>query len=153
MFCYCRLEWSVKVSYANWLITLFKFSIIADFMSIVCMKVKVPQSCPTLSDPMVYTVHGVDSHPLLQGIFPTQGLNPGLRHCRQILYQLSHKGSPRILEWVAYPFSSGSSRPRNQPGSSALRVDSLPTELSGKPVKSIKNKKIEYFILLSFIPS
>ena len=37
----------------------------------------------------------------------------GLLHCRQILYQLSHKGSPRILEWVAYPFSSGSSWPRN----------------------------------------
>jgi len=30
---------------------------------------------------------------LLQGIFPTQGSNPGLPHCRQILYQLSHKGS------------------------------------------------------------
>ena len=43
------------------------------------------------------------SHSLLQGIFPTQGLNPGLPHCRQILYQLSHKGSPRILEWVAFP--------------------------------------------------
>ena len=47
---------------------------------------------------------------LLQGIFPTQGLNPGLSHYRQILYQLSHKGSPRILEWVTYPFSSRSSR-------------------------------------------
>jgi len=32
---------------------------------------------------------------LLQGIFPTQGSNPGLPHCRRILYQLSHKGSPR----------------------------------------------------------
>ena len=50
---------------------------------------------------------------LLWGIFPSQGLNPGLLHCRQILYQLSHKGSPRILEWVAYPFSSGSSLSRN----------------------------------------
>ena len=40
--------------------------------------------------------------------------NPGLPHCRQILYQLSHKGSPRILEWVAYSFSRASSRPRNQ---------------------------------------
>jgi len=49
---------------------------------------------------------------LLQGIFPTQGSNPGLRYCRQIPYQLSHKGSQRILERVAYPFSSGSSRPR-----------------------------------------
>ena len=45
---------------------------------------------------------------LLQGIFPTQGLNPGLPHCRQILYQLSHKRSPRILQWVACPFSSRS---------------------------------------------
>jgi len=42
---------------------------------------------------------------LLQGIFPTQGLNPGLPHCRRILYQMSYKGNPRILEWVAYPFS------------------------------------------------
>ena len=50
---------------------------------------------------------------LLQGICPTQGFNPGLPHCRPILYQLSHQGSPRILEWVAYPFSSGTSPPRN----------------------------------------
>ena len=52
---------------------------------------------------------GVGSLSLLQGIFPTQKSNPCLPHCRQILYQQSHKGSPRILEWVAYPFSSGSS--------------------------------------------
>ena len=51
---------------------------------------------------------------LLQEIFTTQGSNPGLLHCRQILYRLRHQGSPRILEWVAYPFSKGSSRPRNQ---------------------------------------
>ena len=37
---------------------------------------------------------GVGSRSLLQGIFPTQGLNPGLPHCRRILYQLSQKGSP-----------------------------------------------------------
>ena len=49
-----------------------------------------------------------------RGVIPTQGSNPGLLHCRWILYQLSHKGSPRILEWVAYPFSSGSSQSRNQ---------------------------------------
>ena len=36
----------------------------------------------------------VGSLSLLPGIFPTQGLNPGLLHCRWILYQLSHKGSP-----------------------------------------------------------
>ena len=63
---------------------------------------------------------GVGSLFLLQGIFPTQGLNPCLPHCRWILYQLSHKGSPRILEWVAYPFSRGSSWPRNQPGVSCI---------------------------------
>ena len=38
---------------------------------------------------------GVGSLSLLQGIFPTQGSNPGLLHCRWILYQLSHKGSPK----------------------------------------------------------
>ena len=59
---------------------------------------------------------GVGSTSLLQGIFPTQGSNPGLPHCRWILYCLSHKGSPRILEWVAYPFSSTSSRTGNQTG-------------------------------------
>ena len=36
---------------------------------------------------------GMGCHSLLQGIFPTQGLNPGLLHCRQILYSLSHHGS------------------------------------------------------------
>ena len=55
----------------------------------------------------------VGSLSLLQGIFPIQESNPDLLHCRQILYQLSHKGTPRILEWVTYPFSSRSSRPRN----------------------------------------
>ena len=42
---------------------------------------------------------GVGSVSLLQGIFPTQGLNPGLPHGRQILYQLSHKGSPVTYMW------------------------------------------------------
>ena len=79
------------------------------------------ESRPVVSascDPMDYIVHeilpssqntGVGSLSLLQGIFQTQGSNPGLLHCKRILYQLRYKGSPRILEWVAYPFSSGSS--------------------------------------------
>ena len=81
----------------------------------------IAQLCLTLCDPMEYSPSnspgqntGVGSLSLLQGIFPTQGLNPGLPQCRQILYQLSHRGSPRMLEWVAYPFSSRSSRPRTQ---------------------------------------
>ena len=73
----------------------------------------VTQSCPTLCDPMNCSppgssVHGdspgkntgVGSQALLQGIFPTQGQNPGLQHWRQILYYLSHQGSPRILTGV-----------------------------------------------------
>jgi hypothetical protein len=42
----------------------------------------------------------VDCHALPQGIFPTPGLNPGLLHCRQILYHLSHQGSPTITEII-----------------------------------------------------
>ena len=56
----------------------------------------------------------VSSLSLLQGIFQTQGSNPGLLHCSRILHQLSHKGSPTILKWVTYPFSSRSSRLRNR---------------------------------------
>ena len=59
-------------------------------------------------------------------------INPGLPHCRQILNQLSHKGNPRILEWVPYPFSSRSSQPQES-NWGAVKVGSLPTELSGKP--------------------
>ena len=78
----------------------------------------VTQSCPTLWDSMgcsppglsVYGDSpgkntGVGCHILLQGIFSTQGSNPGVPHCRWILYHLRHQGSPGILEWVAYPFS------------------------------------------------
>ena len=89
--------------------------------------VKVAQLCLTLCDPMNYSPWnspgqstGVGILSLFQGIFPTQGSNPGLLHCKWILYQLSHKGSPRILEWVAYAFSSRSSRPRNRTGVSCI---------------------------------
>ena len=47
-------------------------------------------------------------HALLQGIFPIQISNPGLPHCRQILYHLSHQRNPRILACIAYPFSKES---------------------------------------------
>ena len=107
------------------------------------VKVKVTQSRPALWDPMDSRLlhpwnrpgqnSGVGSHSLLQGIFPTQGLNPGLPHCRWILYCLSHQGSPRILEWAACPCSRGSSRPRDQTRVSCIRADSSPAELPGKP--------------------
>ena len=78
---------------------------------------------------------GAGSCSLLQGIFPNQGSNPGLLHCRQILYQLSHQGRPRILEWVACPFSSRSFQPRNRTRVSCnFRWVFLPAELPGKPI-------------------
>ena len=86
--------------------------------SAINMKVKVAQSCPTLWDPMDYTVHGI-----LQA---------------------------RILEWVAYPLSSGSAQPRNRPGSPALQADSLPTELWGKPCEEICVHISTYFFRIDF---
>ena len=56
-------------------------------------------------------------HFLLQGIFSTQESNLHLLcllHCKRILYQLSHRGSPRILEWAACPFCRASSQPRSR---------------------------------------
>ena len=66
------------------------------------------------------------------GIFPTQELNPGLPHCRQILYQLSRQESPRIQEWVTHPFSRDLPDPGIEPGSPTLQADSLPSEPPGK---------------------
>ena len=67
------------------------------------VKVKVSQSCPTLRNSMDCFPGqntGVASLSPLQGIFPTQGSNPGLLHCRQILYQLSHQGSPTLFKEI-----------------------------------------------------
>ena len=104
----------------------------------------VAQLCPTLCNPLDCSlpgssVHGdspgentgMDCLVLLQGIFPTQALNSELQHCRQIIYHLSHKGSPRIPEWVAYPFSRGSCQPRNWTRFSWIAGGFLPAELPG----------------------
>ena len=71
------------------------------------MNHEVTQSCPILWDPMDWSPPGdfpgkntgVDYHFLLQGIFPTQESNPGLPHCRQMLYHLSHQGSLMRETW------------------------------------------------------
>ena len=84
------------------------------------VKVKVAQSCPTLCDQLQSMEFSVRGLSLLQGIFPTQGSHPGLPHCMWILYQLGQRGSPRILEWVAYLFSSRSSWSRNWTGVSCI---------------------------------
>ena len=98
----------------------------------LCLVTQSCQLCPALCNfmdcsPSGSSVHGdssgkntgVGCHAFLQ-IFPTQGLNPGLPHCGWILYHLSHQGGQRILEWAAYPFSSGSPWPRNQTGVSCI---------------------------------
>ena len=103
-------------------------------------------SCVLLCDPMDCSllgssVHGdspgkntgVGCHTLLQGIFPTQGSNPGLLHCRQILYRLSHQGRWRILEWLPCPPLGDPPDPGIELGSPVLQVDSLPAGLPGKP--------------------
>ena len=79
------------------------------------VKVKVTQSCPTLCDPVDYTVHGI-----LQA---------------------------RILEWVAFPFSRGSSQPRDQIQVSCIARDCLPAEPQGKP----KNTRVGSLSLLQWI--
>ena len=93
----------------------------------------VSQLWPTLCDlmgssPKGSPVHGgspgkntgMGCHALLPGIFPTLGSNPGLLHCRHILYHLSHQGSPWTLEWGDYSFSRGSSWSRNPSGVSCI---------------------------------
>ena len=75
--------------------------------AVLCL---ITQSRLTLCKPVdysqpVYCIHGnypgkhagVRCHTLLQGIFPTQGSNPGFPHCREILYCLSHQGSPTMM--------------------------------------------------------
>ena len=114
--------------------------------SIIFALCLVAQFCPTLCNPIDSSlpgssVHenspgkntGVDCHPLFQRIFPTQGANPGLQHCRLILYQLSHQGSPEILKWVPMPSPGDLPDPGIELGSPALQLDSLPAELPGKP--------------------
>ena len=90
-------------------------------------KVKVVQLCPTLCDPMDYTAHGILQARVLEWVpfsfsrgSPNPGITPGLLYHRWILHLLSHKGSPRILQWEAYPFYSRSSQPRNQTGVSCI---------------------------------
>ena len=89
----CTSLWAIFISFIN--------------STLPGLKVLVTQLCPTLCNPIDCnpagsSVHGdslgrntgVGCHVLFQEIFPTQGLNLGLLHCRQTLYHLSHQGSP-----------------------------------------------------------
>ena len=71
-----------------------------------------------------------------QGCFNTQGSNPGLLYCMQILYQLSHREAKEY--WSGWPIPSPADLPYpgTKPESPVLQVGSLSTELSGKPSTS-----------------
>ena len=95
---------------------------------------------------------GVGSISFLQGIFLTQGSKTGLPCCRRILYQLRHKGSPRILESVAYPFSSGSSWLRNRTAISRILGEFFTSwAIRETPNMSVTSKKAQLLFLMKNI--
>ena len=121
--CLCFLCVRVVVFLLCWKSPDMKYTVLCA-QSLSCVWLCDSRDC----NPPGSSVHG-DSpgkstrqgcHALLQEIFPTQGSNPDLPHCRWILYCLSHEGSPRILEWVAYPFSRESSQSGNWSGISCI---------------------------------
>ena len=108
------LEVLVCVSFFSWELMFIFWTYVTSewYFQLFQVKVKVAESCPTLCDPMGYTVHGI-----LQ---------------------------VRMLEWVAFPFSRGSSQAR----SPALQVDSWPAEPAGKPVHGqVKFRPLLYSLM------
>ena len=102
------------------------------------MSQKVAQLYLTLCDPMDYTVYGIHQSRILEWVFFPFSRGSFQPRCQTQVSHIAGRfltswATRRILEWVAYLFSSGSSQPRNRMGSPAMKVDSLPTELSGKP--------------------
>ena len=97
-----RLSWVVLQGMAHSFIELGKAVVHVISLVEIEVKVKVVQSCPTLQPHRLYSPWNSlgQNTGLLQGIFPTQGLNPGLLHCRWILYQLSCQGSPSV--WLVF---------------------------------------------------
>ena len=109
-----------------------------SLFSVLCL---VTQSCPTLCDPMECSppgssVHGdspgkntgVGYHVLLQGIFPTQRLNPGLPHCSWILYHLRHQGSRQgsPLSFLLRGLTGRKARGPQAAGGNKLQVADFP---------------------------
>ena len=83
---------------------LSRFSRVQLFVTLWTVACQAPLSMGILQERILEWV----SMPSFR-VFTLQGLDPGLPHYKQILYHLSYQGSPRILGWVAYPFSRGSS--------------------------------------------
>jgi len=88
-------------------------------------------SCSFNEDsPGKYT--GMGCHAILQRVFPTQGSNPGLQHCEQILYHLSHQESPKYWNGQPIPSLGDLPNPEIKPGSLASQENYLPAEPPGK---------------------
>ena len=117
------------------------------FHKCVCVCV-CAQSCPTLCNPMDCnppgsSVHGdspgqntgMGCHDLFQGIFPTQGSNSGLPHCRQILYQLRHQGSP-----LPHPHPKSLKRQKGQLLKSASPDQQQQTRAEAKMTKIYRDR-------------
>ena len=127
----------------------------SDFAAaaVLCL---VAQSCLILCNPMDCSPSGSSVHGdspgkntgvgccalLLQEIVPTEGSNPGLPHCKQVLYCLSHQGSQRILECIAYAFSRGSSWPRNQTWDYCI-AGRFFTSWAGKATRELPGRSIK----------
>ena len=118
-----------------------------DISFFLCCAYPTYKSYPTLFNfldcrPPGSSVHGdspgkntgVGCQALLHGLFPTQGLNPGLPHCRQTLYRLSHQGSPRTRVGILSLFQEIFLTQEIIPESPALQADSLSAEVAGKPL-------------------
>ena len=88
---------------------------------------------------------GVGCHFLLQGIFPTQGWNPGLPHCRQTLCHLSHQGSPYQL----------SDQIRSDQSLNHVRLFATPWTLALQASLSITNSRslLRFMSIESVMPS
>ena len=110
---FCFSDYLYKNTFVPLLPCFFSF-----FTVLRCVLCWVTQLCLTVCDPMDYSppgssVHGsspgkntgVSCHALLLWIFPSQGSNPGFRHCRQILYGLSHQGSSLLWRTIKWPFN------------------------------------------------
>ena len=104
LYCLCNSRWKISQGLCFW-VNYFGLLTLVDNAWKRHACVLIVRLCPTLCDPMDCSspdssVHGDspgknirgDCHALLQGIFPTQGLNPRLPHRGQILYYLSHQG-------------------------------------------------------------
>ena len=130
----CR---SSNITYPKPCLSSFPFFLFPNLLLFLYVLCLVAQSCPTLCDPMDCSpsgssVHGdspgkntgVGCRALLQGIFPTQGLNPCLTHCCWILYCLSHQESPLLYTLSHAPVSLSTCL--LQQGNSGLLVSCLP---------------------------